>query len=38
MTGASEGVGGADLPGFADDDFPGLGEKGETHYDTVHVY
>lgn len=34
MTEASEGVGDADLPGLAEDDFPGFGEKGETHYDT----
>lgn len=38
MTGASEGFGDADLPGFADDNFLGLGEKGETRYDNVHVY
>lgn len=37
-TGDAEGVGGADLPGFADDDFAGLGEKSETHYDNIHVY
>lgn len=38
MTEASEGFGDADLPVFAGDDFLGLGEKGETRYDNVHVY